>query len=145
MAHKYSNFAAAYAALEARWLVARGFQVDAYDRAGDAITYANAGDWQNGIKQNAYAIMATLSAFDNLFQNYGYAYDQSVHAECLYWAGQEGGVSLGMPAILTAMYGSTSPQTMLFIVMIDAMRGSLAEKTVTSSSMADYLRHFIEQ
>lgn len=57
---------------------------------------------------------------------------------------QEGaGGDVDMNAILTAMWESANSQTLLFITYIDAMRGSISEKTVTSQSMADYLRHFL--
>jgi len=57
---------------------------------------------------------------------------------------QEGeGDGVDMNAILSAMWSSANTQTLLFIAYIDAMRGSISEKTVTQQSMADYLRHFL--
>lgn len=50
-----------------------------------------------------------------------------------------------MNAMLDAMWESKSWQTLLFIVCIDGMRGSLSEKTVTKEAMAKYLRHFLGQ
>jgi len=54
-----------------------------------------------------------------------------------------GGGAVDMDAILSAMWSSKNWQTLLFIAYIDAMRGSISEKTVTQQSMADYLRHFL--
>ncbi|GAJ12159.1 unnamed protein product, partial [marine sediment metagenome] len=43
-----------------------------------------------------------------------------------------------------AMWDAQPHQCLLFIPMIDAMRGSIQNKTVTSQYMADALRHFME-
>ena len=55
-----------------------------------------------------------------------------------------GGV-VDMNAILTALWSSVNWQTMLFVTYVDAMRGSISEKTVTEQSMGTYLRHFLYQ
>jgi len=57
------------------------------------------------------------------------------------WPGD--GAAVDMNAILTALWGSANWQTLLFVAYIDAMRGSISEKTVTEKAMADYLRHFL--
>ena len=54
-------------------------------------------------------------------------------------------VAVDMNAILDAMWVSLDWQTLLFIAYIDAMRGSISEKTVTETSMANYLRHFLRR
>lgn len=143
MAHKFSNFADAYVYLESRWSVARGFQEDAFGLCDDALDAADDGNWKYGIKYCAWAIKSTLSAFDNLLQNYSYSYDQAVYPECLYWASQEGGDGdVTMSAILDAMWKAEPHQSLLFIPMIDAMRGSIWNKTVTEEWMSNALRHF---
>lgn len=48
-----------------------------------------------------------------------------------------------MDAILAALWASAEWQTLLFVTRIDAMRGSISEKTVTEKAMADQLRHFL--
>lgn len=48
-----------------------------------------------------------------------------------------------MSAILDAMWGAEPHQCLLFIPMIDSMRGSIQEKTVTSEWMSNALRHFL--
>ena len=66
--------------------------------------------------------------------------------KCLQWIDTNwdgDGVPVDMSAILNAMWASLDWQTLLFIAYIDAMRGSLSEKTVTETSMANYLRHFM--
>lgn len=55
--------------------------------------------------------------------------------------GENGAVD--MDAILSAMWESKEWQTLLFVTRIDAMRGSISEKTVTEKAMADQLRHFL--
>lgn len=145
MAHRFSNFADAYAYLDSRWSVCRSNQTTAYGLADDAIDYATAGQWENGIKFCAYAIQATLTAFDILFECYNHDLDYSVHGECFYWASKEGGDGeVTMSMILDAMWDAKPHQCLLFIPMIDAMRGAIQQKTVTSQYMADALRHFME-
>lgn len=56
-----------------------------------------------------------------------------------------GGGAVDMDAILSALWDSVPWQTLLFVAYIDAMRGSVSEKTVTETAMANYLRHFLEQ
>lgn len=50
---------------------------------------------------------------------------------------------LTLSKIMDAMWNCKKHQSLLFIPMIDAMRGSIQEKTVTSQYMADALRHFL--
>ena len=54
-----------------------------------------------------------------------------------------GAAEIDMNAILDAMWASADWQTLVFISYVDAMRGSVSEKTVTEQSMANYLRHFL--
>jgi len=91
MAHRFSNFADAYAELDDHLSTYRSMIDTAYGYASDARDYANAGNWKQGIKFNSYAIGATLSAFDIIFQLYNFSLDWSMFGECLYWAAQEGG------------------------------------------------------
>lgn len=143
MAHKFSNFAEAYAHLETRWSIAQGFQVDAYEWCDKADDAADGRLWETGIKDCVWAIKATLSAFDNLLENYAFSFDQSVFTECYYWASQEGGDNgVDMSAILDAMWDAKPHQCLLFVPMIDAMRGSIWNKTVTVDWMSNALKHF---
>lgn len=100
MAHRFTNFADAYAELNAHIASYRAMIDDAFGYAGDAKDYADAGNWKQGIKHNSYAIGCTLSAFDILFQLYNFDLDWSMFGECLYWSAQEGGDA--DPYILTA-------------------------------------------
>lgn len=56
-----------------------------------------------------------------------------------------GGAAVDMNAILSAMWNSVNWQTLLFVTYIDAMRGSISEKTVTETNMANFMRHFLYQ
>ena len=56
---------------------------------------------------------------------------------------EDGAVEIDMSMILEAMWDAEPYQCLLFVPMIDAMRGSIQEKTVTSQWMADALRHFV--
>lgn len=144
MAHRFSNFAGAYNEMGGNWASAAAYQGTAYDYCDTAADYADDGEWKWGIKYCTYAIKLTLTAFDILFQNYLWAFDRSAFGECLYWAAQEGGDgALDMSMILDALWDANPVQCLLFIPMIDAMRGSIMEKTVTTDWMANALRHFL--
>lgn len=69
--------------------------------------------------------------------------------DALYWIndnwpanGEE--YELTMSKILDAMWDAKPHQCLLFVPMIDAMRGSIWNKTVTSEWMGNALRHFLE-
>lgn len=51
---------------------------------------------------------------------------------------------LTMSKIMAVMWDSKPYQTLLFIPMIDAMRGSIWNKTVTEQWMSNALKHFQE-
>ena len=56
---------------------------------------------------------------------------------------EDGAAEIDMSAILDAMWACEKHQPLLFIPMIDAMRGSIQEKTVTTDWMSNALRHFM--
>lgn len=56
------------------------------------------------------------------------------------WAGA--GV-VNMATILDAMWGAKPYQCLLFVPMIDAMRGAISEKTVLSSWMSEAMKRFM--
>lgn len=144
MAHRFSNFTAAYTELDNHLATYRDMVDKASGYVSDAKDYANAGDWKNGIKYNGYAIGCTLSAFDIIFQLYSFGIETSMFGECLYWASQEGGdAEIDMAAILDAMWKSKGGQTMDFILYVDAMRGAISEKTVYAPYLESYLKHFM--
>lgn len=67
-------------------------------------------------------------------------------AYCLNWIDDnwpDGDGEIDMSAILNALWDAKPWQTLLFIPMVDAMRGSIQEKTVTSQWMSEALRHFM--
>jgi len=56
---------------------------------------------------------------------------------------ENGDGEIDMSAILEAMWTCEKHQPLLFIPMIDAMRGSIQQKTVTTEWMSNALRHFM--
>ncbi len=56
---------------------------------------------------------------------------------------EDGTAEIDMSMILDAMWACEKHQPLLFIPMIDAMRGAIQEKTVTSEWMSNALRHFL--
>jgi len=60
------------------------------------------------------------------------------------WTDVSDPYELTMSKILDALWDAKPHQCLLFIPMIDAMRGSIMEKTVTLDYMARALRHFQE-
>lgn len=89
MAHRFSNFAAAYAELNLHIPLYRDTIDTGFSYASTARDYADAGNWKLGIKYNSYALGVALSAFDTIFQLYSFDLDRSMFGECLYWAAQE--------------------------------------------------------
>lgn len=145
MAHSYSNFTDAFADLCHENTHYRSFMADCYSKCNDADDYANAGNYKWGIRFAVYAIKALATSVDAIIDGYYWEPEQSAFFESIYWASQEGGDGeLDMSMILDAMWKAKAHQCLLFIPMIDAMRGSIQNKTVTSQYMADALRHFME-
>ena len=56
---------------------------------------------------------------------------------------EDGAAEIDMSAILDAMWDAEGGQPLTFISYIDAMRGSVSEKTVYAPYMEGYLRHFL--
>lgn len=100
MAHRFSNFATAYAELDAHLATYRDMVDKASGYVSAAKEYAEDSEWELAIKNNGYAIGCTLSAFDIIFQLYSFDIEWSMFGECLYWAAQEGGDA--DPYVLTA-------------------------------------------
>ena len=143
MAHSYSNFTDAFADLCDKNTVYRTYIEDCYDKADTAIDYANAGNYKNGIKYNSYAIKALATAIDSIIHGQYFEWYDSWFYESIYWASKEGGDVVDMAAILDAMWNAYGGQTMTFILYIDAMRGSISEKSVFTPYLESYLRHFL--
>lgn len=126
MAHRFTNFADAYAELDDHIATYRGMMDTAFGYASDARDYANAGNYKQGIKFNSYAIGATLSAFDILFQLYNFDIEWSMFGECLYWGAQEGGTAdeyeLTSEKICLAWAKDEFHNRTLTIAFIDRMR-----------------------
>lgn len=143
MAHSYANFADAFADLSAFCSVYRNYIDDCYDKCNEADDYANAGNFKWGIRYTVYAIKALATAVDKVVDGQYADPDNSYFYESLYWASQEGGNGvIDMSAILDAMWDAESHQCLLFVPMIDAMRGSIWNKTVTEEWMSNALKHF---
>ena len=131
-AYAYSNFlnarnqlyyAGDYIASE-EWALAKTALYNAADLFGTAASYLlQDGLWGHGLRAHWF------DALDWLNNN---------------WP-TDGPAEITMDAILDAMWNSIGGQTMTFITYIDAMRGSISEKTVFEPYLSSYLRHFLEQ
>ena len=143
MAHSYSNFADAFADLSAQSSVYRTYIEDCYDKCDTADDYANAGNFKWGIRYATYGIRALATALDAIIHAQYFNPDNSWFYESIYWASKEGGDGdLTMSMILDAMWDAEPHQCLLFVPMIDAMRGSIWNKTVTEDWMSQALKHF---
>jgi len=144
MPHKYANFGAAYADLAAGFDTAKQHkdwaQLNsdaAYEGASDPVDKTHFG-------YLCYAVHCLCVTFNYLAQLHQTDYLQSYLYESIYWAAQgNGAAEITMDAILDAMWDSLGGQTMTFITYIDAMRGSISEKTVFEPYLSSYLRHFL--
>lgn len=144
MAHKYSNFTDAFTSLKSRtalWYNQYGVIADMCDDARD---YADAENYKLGIYKIAQALQYFTDVYDRLIDLYFGDADESDLFESLYWSAQSGGdTEIDMSDILNAVWDANPAQCLLFIPMIDAMRGSIQNKTVTTQYMADALKHFM--
>lgn len=126
MAHRFSNFADAYAELDAHIATYRVYMDKALDYASDARDYADAGNYKMGIKYNSYAVGVALTAFDTIIQLYSFDIEWSQFGECLYWAAQEGGAAdpyeLTATKICEAWAADQFEDRALTIAFIDRMR-----------------------
>ena len=59
------------------------------------------------------------------------------------WPADAEEYELTMSKIMAAMWDAQPYQCLLFIPMIDAMRGAIQQKTVTTEWMSNALRHFM--
>lgn len=112
---------------------------------GDCTSWAYVNNFDNDWEDSAYWwTQRTTNDWYNVFWNNGCAIRLLI-AKCDSLQAQiDAGVgAVDMGTILNAMWASEDWQTLLFVAYIDAMRGSLSEKTVTEQSMANYLRHFL--
>ncbi|MBA7618691.1 hypothetical protein ES703_26022 [subsurface metagenome] len=145
MAHKYSNFAGAFAALCANWATGRFWLNKVYDYADTAKDYADAGNYKQGIKYCVYAIKSAADAIDDYTDGFFNDPDDSFFAECLYWAAQEPvGDGVDMAAILAAMWDDDKLQTYFFVNYIDAMRASIWNIKIEPERLHELYRHFSE-
>ncbi|GAH42766.1 unnamed protein product [marine sediment metagenome] len=144
MAHKYSNFADAFDSLKTRtsnWYTEYGMIAT---MCGEARGYAAGKECQLAVYKLAQVIQYFADTYDRLIDLYFDDADSSDLFESLYWASQEGGNgAIDMTTILDAMWKAEPHQCLLFIPMIDAMRGSIQNKTVTTDWMSQALRHFM--
>lgn len=104
--------------------------VDNFDNDWEDSAYwwvqRTANNWYNVFWNNACAIRLLIDKCNSLQEQI----DAGIGA-------------VDMDAILDAMWNAKDWQTLLFVAYIDAMRGSVSEKTVTEQSMSNYLRHFL--
>lgn len=94
----------------------------------------------NNINVNLWNIRNHLASGSNSIRYW--------HVKTMQWVDvnwPSGGGVVDMQAILNAMWLSVNWQTLLFVAYVDAMRGSVSEKTVTEQSMGTYLKHFLYQ
>lgn len=144
MAHKYTNFADAFADLSAECLSMPAQYDVTIDMIQKAQQWAGDENWYWAIIELGKAIGKNATAIVSLADSYWHDPDNSFFCESFYWASQEGGNGkIDMSAILDAMWKAQPHQCLLFIPMIDAMRGAIQNKTVTSQYMADALKHFM--
>lgn len=143
MAHKYSNFAGAFAALCANWATGRFWLNKVYDYADTAKDYADAGNYKQGIKYCTYAIKTAADAIDDYTDGFFNDPDDSFFCESLYWASKEGGDGeLTMSMLLNALWKSDSLETFFYVNYIDAMRASIWNKEISAEKLHELYRHF---
>jgi len=142
MAHSYSNFADAFAALCARNSVYRGFVEDCYDMCDEADDKANAGDYMWGIRYSVYAIKALATALDQIIHGQYFEPENSWFYESFYWLGQEGNGVVDMDAIINAMLAAEFDELRTFTGLTDAYRVALWNEPFNAEYYAALARGF---
>lgn len=127
-----------------QWLALAAQRDAIHWQATQAEQYADAENWWSAIYMLGTAIRNCASMTVQIFDADAISWDYSFFNESLYWAAQDGeAAEIDMSAILEALWDASPEQCLLFIPMIDSMRGSIQNKTVTSDWMSQALRHFM--
>lgn len=145
MAHSYSNFADAFAALSACNTDYRKYIGDCYDECDKADDNANEGEFKWGIRYCVYAIKALQTAIDQIIDGQYFDPDVSAFFESIYWASQEGGNGVDMDAILTAMISADRDEFIKFIGISDGYRVGMVGKPWNKDFYAALGRGFSEK
>lgn len=139
MAHKYNNFADAFADFTNNYSKVRqqltwGYNLiwDGYDEWADATT-----------KPQVYKIVCginnALSAFHYLMGTPALSWEDAWLYECFYWLQQETG-AIDMAAILNAMENAKPHQPLLFMGYVEAYKASVWNATFDERFFADLVK-----
>lgn len=108
-------------------------QIEAENWAGAAIQLSMASDYLRDVSKHFR--YGTPDLYRKMYSAMDWIDDN--------WPTDNGNGEVTMSAILDAMWNAEPHQCLLFIPMIDAMRGSIQEKTVSTEWMGNALRHFL--
>ena len=128
------------------WYSAHGYFTSDLYNAGNYIQYLGEQiEAQNWSGANSMCLMAANYFRDAaLHFTTGSPSMRTTMKNTLQWINDNwpGVAVIDMSAILNAMWNATPYQCLLFIPMIDAMRGAISEKSVTIESMESAMRRF---
>ena len=142
-AHKYDNFADAFADLCTTSIYVRTLIANAKTNADWALYYVGESDWANAITQAASGVWYLADAFENFLDKTDTEVEESHFFETIYWGNADaGGDPLTMRAILDEMFTADNEELMQFIALVDAYRQSLWNKPFDVDYWAAVARGF---
>lgn len=145
MAHKYSDFASAFADMSALFNSAKTDKNNALTNAQAAFSGASDPVDKTHFGYLCYAVELLCNVWNKVAELNETAYDQSHMYESIYWAAQGGGGTVDMDAILNAMWDGDRLRWFYFINYIDAMRAGIWNVEIYESHLVEWYIHFSDQ
>ncbi len=145
MAHKYSNFASAFAQLKNTW----DDMYDDFDEFNSyyalSATYKNEGDWARAITFANLATRAIRNALFHLLDGYYRETDQSYFLESMYWSAQGGETyELSFTKMLDAMLSAAPAEIDEWMAITEAFKTSVWDKPFLEITYAKLVEQFKE-
>jgi len=145
LAHKYGNFAAAFAVHQTDWTAAIAKWGYVGNYCPQIRSAADSGSWKDALYKCSYALWNVYTVFEQLNDFYGGAADQSARMESLYWAAQEpAGAEITFDAVINVMLTANPDQIKYFVGLLDAYRQSIWNKPYNQEFFAALARGFME-
>lgn len=143
MAHKYSNFAAAFTDLYAGFSLNKTIMSNLWTYAQNVQVYNAAGPYFTAIDYTQMALHSCYWLFYNILNTEAATVDQSYYYESFYWAAQEPtGATITMQAIINAMFLANKTQVSSFVGLMDAYRQSIWNMPFNAEMWAAVARGF---
>jgi len=145
MAHLYSNFAAAYAANNARFSNIKSNRLNVYNSSSAMWNHATLSEWQNAFYDCYLALNSTAACIYDMANCAATSYDQSWYYESWYWANKDiPSADPTMQQIINAMFLANPTQVTSFVGLMDAYRQSIWNAPFNAEMWAAVARGFMQ-